>query len=117
MQRQNLQQLRPALQTRQDEMIHPSHGIGNPYSQDMRSLVMFMSEHLNDQENPAVRNMVALLCQAHVYPSSQTLTRWESLNDTLGHVRACGRNGGRQPERFAGQDLVFLAVSFDISKM
>ena len=68
MQRQNLQQLRPALQTRRDETIHPSHGIGNPYSQDMRSLVMFMSEHLNDQdENPHVVNMVALLRQAHVY--------------------------------------------------
>ena len=111
MQRQNLQQLRPALQTRRDETIHPSHGIGNPYSQDMRSLVMFMSEHLNDQdENPHVVNMVALLRQAHVYPSSQTLTRWESLNDTLGHVRACRRNGGRQLERFAGQDLVCLAL-------
>ena len=54
MNRPNLQEDRPSLQTRQLEVVHPSHGIGNPYSQDMRNLVMFISEHLVNQENDAI---------------------------------------------------------------
>ena len=103
-------QLRSPLQTRQDEVIHPSLGVGNPYSQDMRNLVMFLGEHFNDVDNVAVRNMIDVLRQAHVYPSSRTQTRWEALHDDVGHVRPCRRSGNHFGERFAGQDLVFLAL-------
>ena len=64
----------------------------------------------NNEENPAVQNMIALLRQAHVYPSSYILTRLESLNDNLGHICPCRRTGGQQTEQFAGQDLFFLAL-------
>ena len=54
--------------------------------------------------------LIALLRQTHVYPSSWTQTRWEALNNDMGHVRPCRRTGNKFRENFAGQDLVFLAL-------
>ena len=36
---------RPGLQTRVDLVTHPSLCMGNPYSQDMRRLVMFIEDY------------------------------------------------------------------------
>ena len=71
---------------------------------------MFVSEHLDDENRPAVQNMIAMLRQGRVFPSSQSLRRWDSLNEQNGYVRPCQRNGGRYPERLTGQNLVFLAL-------
>ena len=37
---------RLGLQTRVDEVTHPSECTGNPYSQDMRMMVMFIVDHV-----------------------------------------------------------------------
>ena len=57
------------LQTREDEVPHPSQCLGNAYSQDMRNLVLFIANNLNE-DNPHIGGMLALLRHSHVYPSS-----------------------------------------------
>ena len=108
MQRHNLQL--PALQTRVDEVTHPSLCTGNPYSQDMRSLVMFIRDHMDNENDPAVRNMIAVLRLNHCYPSSVTTRRWELIREEHGHLRPCKRNGNVIRVRMTGPDLVYLAL-------
>ena len=67
--------LRPALQTRENIIAHPSLCTGNAYSQDMQSLVLFIATNL-DENDHNVRNMLSLLRGEHVYPSSMTERRW-----------------------------------------
>ena len=106
--RKSLQQ-RPGLQTRVDESTHPSLGTGNPYSQDMRSLVMFISNQMNIND-PNVAQMIGTLRANHVYPSQITISRWEELQDSLGHVRPCRRTGNNFSNRLIGPDLLYLAL-------
>ena len=61
---------RPGLQTRVDEVTHPSECTGNPYSQDMRQMVMFIDDHVlggDQQDYHGVRNMVDILRGNHIY--------------------------------------------------
>ena len=101
--------LRPALQTRENIIAHPSLCTGNAYSQDMRSLVLFIATNLNENDHN-VRNMLSLLRGEHVYPSSMTERRWLELHERIGHVRPCRRSGNADAARMRGQDLVFLAM-------
>ena len=52
--------LHPALQTRERIIAHPSLCNGNAYSQDMRSLVLFIALNI-DEEDPHVSIMLSLL--------------------------------------------------------
>ena len=97
------------LQTREEEVPHPSLCLGNAYSQDMRSLVLFIANNLN-VEDPYVLAMLALLRHEHVYPSSFSERRWIGLEQQLGHARPCKRTGNSDAEHLKGQDLVFLAL-------
>ena len=101
--------LRPALQTRENVIAHPSLSTGNAYSQDMRSLVLFIALHIDEEDHHA-QNMLSLLRGEHVYPSSITERRWLQLHERMGHVRPCRRSGNADAERMRGQDLVFLAL-------
>ena len=106
--RNNLQ-LRPPLQTRVEQEVHPSLGTGNPYSQDMRALVMFLSQQ-GLQNDPNVANLVDLLRLNHAYPSAITQWRYEQLNDNLGHILPCKRTGNKHYQKMSGQDLIYLAL-------
>ncbi len=98
---------RPGLQTWVESETHPSLGTGNPYSQDMRTLVMFISQHVNEND-PRVSHLIGLLRQAHVYPSAMTQRRWEQLSTDLGHVRPCRLTGNlSSPERTVHCSLCF----------
>ena len=101
---------RAILQQRVDPIAHPSLCNGNPYSQDFRQLVMFVSEYLDNNDNNHVRNFVSILRNEHIYPCSVTQTRWERLSIELGHVRPCRRTGNKRTDKIAGQDLVYLAI-------
>ena len=109
MARRNTLQPRPPLQTRVEEELHPSLGTGNPYSQDMRALGMFMSQQ-ELQNDPNVANLVDLLRTNHMYPSAITQWRYEQLEQNHGHVLPCRRTGNRHPEKMPGQDLIYLAL-------
>ena len=100
---------RPALQTRVEPVRHPSQCIGNPYSQDLRALVLFIRENMNG-DDPIVGNMIGVLRQNHLYPHPDTQRRWEMLRQNLGHARPCRRMGNRFGSRLTGQDLVLLAM-------
>ena len=97
------------LQTREDEVPHPSQCLGNAYSQDMRNLVVFIANNLN-AEDPHIGGMLALLRHSHVYPSSISERRWNGLEQQLGHARPCKRSGNADAVRLRGQDLVYLAL-------
>ena len=101
---------RPMLQERVDPIAHPSLCNGNPYSQDFRQMVMFVSNYLENNDNPQVRNFVSMLRHEHIYPCSVTQTRWERLSIEIGHVRPCRRTGNKEFERISGQDIVYLAL-------
>ena len=83
---------RPPLQTRVDPVTHPSLCTGNPYSQDMRALVMFIGEHLEANDNPAVDHMIGILRLHHVYPCSQTQNRWERQNNVINKASSMNRS-------------------------
>ena len=102
---------RPGLQTRVEEVTHPSLCTGNPYSQDIHSLVMLVVEdYMNNAEDGNVRNMIAIMRGNHVYPSSRTTQRWERLQEEVGHLRPCRRTGNSFRERMVGADLIYLAL-------
>ena len=104
---------RLGLQTRVDEVTHPSECTGNPYSQDMRQMVMFIVDHVlggDQQDYHGVRNMVDILRGNHIYPSSRTCRRWAKLQDDHGHLRPCRRSGNSFAERMSGPDLIYLAI-------
>ena len=92
---------RPALQTRENIIAHPSLCNGNAYSQDLRSLVLFIALHINEEDQHA-RNMLSLLRHQHVYPSSVTERRWMNLYERMGHIRPCRRSGNADASRMRG---------------
>ena len=99
------------LQQRVDPIAHPSLCNGNPYSQDLRRLVMFVSEYFNNNENNHVAsNFVRMLRNEHVHPCSVTQSRWERFSIELGHVRPCRRTGNKGTDKISGQDLVYLSI-------
>ena len=101
---------RPGLQTRVDEVTHPSECTGNPYSQDMRHMVMFIVDNVLGEDDNHVRNMIDLLRGNHIYPSSRTCRRWAKLQEDHGHLRPCRRTGNSFSERMSGPDLIYLAL-------
>ena len=109
-QQQHQLELRPALQTRVDAVTHPSLCTSNPYSQDLRDLIIFIHQHMNDPNDWQVQEMIAVLQNQHIYPSSITVSRWEALLEEEGHLLPCRRTGNRQPTRLTGPDLIYLAL-------
>ena len=101
---------RPGLQTRVDEVTHPSECTGNPYSQDMRQMVMFIVNHVLGEDDNDVRNMIDILRGNHIYPSSRTCRRWAKLQEDNGHLRPCRRTGNKFGDRMSGPDLIYLAL-------
>ena len=99
---------RPGLQTRRNETPHPSIGCGEPYSPDIRDLVM----RIHDLGDPGevIKDLIDTLQTARVYPSNSTISRLVSLRNNLGHYRACRRTGNRFAERLRGSDLIFLSL-------
>ena len=53
----NNNQQRPVLQTRIDAITHPSYGTGNPYSQYIKPLVLFIRNTLNENY-PFITNLI-----------------------------------------------------------
>ena len=102
-------QQRPDPKTRVNPILHPSVGTGNAYSQDMRTLVMFINDQF-DEEDPFVQNFISVAREAHVYPSVSTLRRWEDLEHSHGHILPCRRSGNKFSQRLDGQDLILLAL-------
>lgn len=104
----NLTPRRPGLQTRERNVPHPSMGLGNPYSPDLRTLVMAINQL--GPHPPAVHNLIQQLRLNHVYPSMSTQRRWERLNEGLGHYLACRKTGNRFASRLRGPDLIYLSM-------
>ena len=103
-------QIVPALQTRVDAITHLSHCTGNPYSQDLRELVIFIRQHMNNSNDWQVREMIVVLRMQHIYPLSIAVARWEHLLQEEGHLLPCRRAGNSQATRLTGPDLVYLAL-------
>ena len=101
---------RPALQTRLPDVRHPSDCIGNPYSQDLRAMVMFIQDQFDLVNNPQIHQLLDLLRLNSLYPSDPTRTRWTALRQVTGHFRACRRSGGKIATRLRGIDLILLAM-------
>ena len=108
MNRLNLQP-RPDPLTRVDPVIHPSVSIGNAYSQDMRTLAMFIADQF-DENDPVMKNFIATARAAHVFPSHQSLKRWDSLQQAQGHILPCRRTGNKFSRKMDGQDVILLAL-------
>lgn len=99
-------QHRPPLQTRVDEAPHPSaRGRGSGYAQEMRGLVMRISQ-MGQSHSP----MIMQLRAQHLYPSLQTERRWLDLINNLGHYRQCRRTGNRRATVLRDHDQVLLAL-------
>jgi len=98
--------IRHVLQTRLAQIPHPSNGYGEPYSEDMRQLVMRIRQS-GQGNNPLITHLRA----QHDYPCQATEDRWYQLLQRLGHYRACRRTGNsRATGVFRGQDLVLLSL-------
>ena len=104
----NIQRQRPGLQTRTDEVPHPSICAGNAYSQYLRTLVLGI--HQLGERNPEVSAFIADLRANHLYPSERTEIRWEGLLNEIGNSRPCRRTGNNFASRLRGQDLILLAL-------
>ena len=99
---------RPALQTRVAEVPHPSEGRGNPYSQDMRTLVTAINQ-LGPLPNN-VQDFIETLRLNRIYPSHETEERWNNTHAILNHARPCRRTGNNFATRLRGVDLIHLAL-------
>jgi hypothetical protein len=95
---------RPALQTRVDALPHPSGGIGNAYSQDMREFSM----HL--YHNDLIDDPIIQACQFYLFPSMQTIRRYIALENRLGHFHPCRRTGNKQASVLRDHNIVFLIL-------
>ena len=95
----------PVNQTPRNIHPHPSTRSGEPYSQDMRDLVLQLVRN-GTINNPILQQ----LRQQHVMPSSSTVRRWLQLDQRLGHHRAFQRNGNSTASILRGSDLVLLAL-------
>ena len=95
----------PINQTRRPAVQHPSTRSGEPYSQDMRHLVMslLMNGTINDAAIQQLR-------QQHAMPSVSTVRRWLNQEQQLGHIRPCERNGNTTASILRGHDLVLLSL-------
>jgi transposase len=99
---------RPHLQTRVAARPHPSTQRGEAYSIDARVLVTGIRRFSN--EIGGIDNLLTYLRERDIYPSPQTEARWRELDDQLGHMRRCRRNGNSFATRLRGADLIFLAL-------
>ena len=108
MNRVNLQH-RSDPQTRVEPVIHPSNGVGNAYSQDMRTLTLFIQDQFDD-DDPFMQNFLSIARTAHVFPSEQTLKRWEDQLESHGHILPCKRSGNKFSQKLDGLDLILLAL-------
>ena len=95
----------PINQTRQNITPHPSNRSGEPYSQDMRDMVLSVLR--NGTINDAA---IQQLRQQHQFPSAPTVSRWIQLERQLGHCRPCRRNGNVTASTLRGPDLILLAM-------
>lgn len=102
---QNIPPPRPPLQTRRDNVRHPSNSYGEPYSQDLRQLVLSIRQ-AGHGDHPII-NQLRL---QHDYPCQDTENRWDELHRRLGHYRACRRTGNSWATVLRGQDLVLLSL-------
>ena len=98
---------RPTTQHRPINSLHPSNGNGTPYSQDIRQLTLRIAQE--GIFNPQVRDMVQLQHEG-VLPHRSTISRWNSIRDRLGHLRACKRTGNARARVLRGPDLILLAI-------
>jgi hypothetical protein len=99
---------RPPTQTTREEEPHPSWGQGNPYSQDLRTLVSAINQlrpHF-----PQVEDFIAELRLNNAYPSTSTERRWEHRQTTQGNNLSYRRTGNNFATRLRGQDLILLAI-------
>lgn len=97
---------RPPPQTRVANAPHPSGpGRGGGYSQDMRELVMSLNQ-AGESHNPIFGQMRIL----RLYPSKKTESRWQSLQNSLGHIRPCRRTGNKRASVFHDHNLLLLAL-------
>ena len=92
-------------QTPREILPHPSTRSGEPYSHDMRDMVMQLVENgtLNDPS-------IAQLQHQHAFPSMCTIHRWVRLHNQHGHYRPCRRNGNGTARVLRGHDLVLIAL-------
>ena len=97
--------VRTAFETRRTNVVHPSAGYGEPYSQDLRTLVMGL-DAMGELNNPLIRELQV----NHIFPCDRTINRWRELNRRFGHYRACVRNGGKIGTRLEGNNLILLAL-------
>ena len=68
------------LQERREDVRHPSYGWGEPYSQEMRQLVMAIrAAGLTDHP------FISQFRLQHDYPCMRTERRWDALATTFGH--------------------------------
>lgn len=100
----------PGLQTRVLEEAHPSECAGNPYSQDMQKMVMFVFNHILGDDKGGVMNMMYILCHQHMYPSSRTCRRWAKLHQDHGHLLPCQRSRNSFSKQMKGPGLLYLAL-------
>ena len=94
----------PINQTRRELANHPSTRSGEPYSQDMRDMVMQVIIN-GSIDDPAI----AQLREQHRFPSKATIRRWLHLHHQFGHYRSCRRNGNVTASVLRGHNLVLLA--------
>ena len=95
----------PPTQVRRVERPHPSNGYGEPYSQDMRDLVIQVLQN-GDLQNPAIQ----LLRQQRRFPSRYTIRRWQQLQQQFGHYRALQRNGNKTATVLRRHNLILIAL-------
>ena len=81
---------RTQFHTRCENIPYPSIRYGQPYSQDLRELVMAINNIVQqNNQDPAVTQLILTLQNNHVYPNDRTIGRWNDLENQLGHYRAC----------------------------
>ena len=104
----NNELIRPLLCTTVAEELHPSYGLGRPYSQDFCQSVMFM--HLNTPDKLLSPHIIVQQ-QAKTFPSKRTINHWIRRLNWLGHVRPYRKTGNKRAEReIQNEDLVELSL-------
>ena len=95
----------PFTQRRRAHIVDRSKSYGQPYSQDFREYVMATVE-AGEEFSPHNQNMR----QQHLFPNYNTCRRWEILQQELGHLRSCERQGNKIATVLRGPYLILLAL-------
>ena len=104
----NNELIRPLLHTTVAEELHPSYGLGRPYSQDFCQSVMFM--RLNNPDELLSPHIIEQQ-QAKTFPSKRTINHWIRHLNQLGHFRPYRMTGNKRAEReIRNEDLVDLSL-------